>query len=121
MRFMMLMIPDVYKRPVPEDFVPPADAVAEMGKFNAAMEQAGILRTAEGLTPPIFATRVSFQGGTPLVTDGPFAETKEVLGGYWIIEVESQDVAVRWAVQCPAAQGDVIEVRRIFGPEDFSS
>jgi hypothetical protein len=120
MRFMMLMIPAVYQGGTPPaDFLPPEDAVAEMGKYNEAMQKAGILVSLDGLTPPISGARVSFATGKPIVTDGPFAETKEVLGGYWIIKVGSREEAIDWAKRCPAAKGDVIEIRRIFDPEDF--
>jgi len=120
MRFMMLMIPEVYQGgTAPADFAPPADAIAEMGKYNDAMEKAGILLSLDGLTPPVSGARVSFATGKPIVTDGPFAETKEVLGGYWIIKVKSREEAIDWARRCPAAKGDVIEIRRIFDPQDF--
>jgi hypothetical protein len=119
MRFMMFMIPEVYQRPVPPDFAPSPEAIAAMGAFNMEMEKAGILRALDGLTPPSQAVRASFKGGKALVTDGPFAETKEVVGGYWIIEVGSRDEAVGWLKRIPAADGDIVELRRIFGPEDF--
>jgi hypothetical protein len=119
MRFMLLMIPAVYQQEVPEGFVPPADAVEEMGKFNQAMIDAGVMLSGDGLHPPAKAVRVSFAGGKPLVTDGPFAEAREVVGGYWIIEVGSRDEAVAWVKKCPAFSGDVIEIRQIFGPDDF--
>jgi hypothetical protein len=119
MRFMLLMIPQVYRGDAPPSFTPDPKAVAEMGKFNEAMQRAGILLSLDGLTPPSAGARVAFRGGKVLVTDGPFTETKEALGGYWIIEVGSQDEAVAWVKKCPAADGDTIEIRRIFGPEDF--
>lgn len=119
MRFMLLMIPAVYQHDVPEGFVPPADAVAEMGKFNQAMIDAGVMLSGDGLHPPSKGARVSFKTGKPVVTDGPFAESKEVLGGYWIIEVPSREAAVAWVKKCPAAPGDVIEIRQIFAAEDF--
>jgi len=119
MRFMLLMIPEVYRHDVPEGFAPPADAVEQMGKFNQAMIDAGVMLSGDGLHPPAKGVRVSFKGGKPLVTDGPFTESKEALGGYWIIDVPSRDAAVEWVKKCPAAPGDVIEIRQIFGPEDF--
>jgi hypothetical protein len=119
MRFMMFMIPEVYQRPVPPDFAPTAAEIATMEKFNHEMEAAGILRGLDGLTPPSQAVRASFKGGKPVVTDGPFAETKEVVGGYWIIEVGSREEAIGWLKRVPASDGDVVELRRIFGPEDF--
>jgi hypothetical protein len=119
MRFMMLMIPQVYRGDAPPNFTPDPKAVEAMGVFNAELQKAGVLLSLDGLTPPSAGARVSFRGGKVLVTDGPFAETKEALGGYWIIEVASRDAAIAWAKRCPAAEGDTIEIRRIFGPEDF--
>ncbi|HLH95702.1 MAG TPA: YciI family protein [Xanthobacteraceae bacterium] len=121
MRFMMMMIPDVYKRPVPADFVPPADGVEKMGKFNEELRKAGVLLALDGLHPPGTAARISFEAtGKPKVTDGPFAEAKEAIGGYWMLEVKSRDEAIEWAKRCPAQAGDVIEVRRVFAAEDFA-
>lgn len=114
MRFMLLMIPNVYQQNAPADFVPPADALEQMGKFNQAMKDAGILLSLDGLHPPVSGTRVSFKGGKQIVTDGPFAMTKEALGGYWIVDVGSRDEAVAWVKRCPAADGDTIEIRQIF-------
>jgi hypothetical protein len=120
MRFMMMMIPDVYTRPVPADFVPPADAVEKMGKFNEELRKAGVLLALNGLHPPGKAVRVSFDANSkPKVTDGPFAEAKEAVGGYWMLEVKSRDEAVEWARRCPAQPGDVLEIRKVFEPEDF--
>src|SRR5215831_12733318 len=113
MRFMMLMIPQVYRGDARPDFIPDPKGVEEMGVFNAELQKAGVLLSLDGLTPPSAGARVSFKGGRVLVTDGPFAETKEALGGYWIIEVASRDDAIAWAKRCPAADGDIIEVRRI--------
>ena len=119
MRFMMLMIPDVYSKPVSPDFIPDAAAVKEMGKYNDSLTQAGVLLSLNGLHPPASGSRVSFAGGKPKVIDGPFTETKEVLGGYWLIDVKSKEEAVEWARRCPAAPGDVIEIRQIFEATDF--
>lgn len=119
MRFMMLMIPQVYSKPVPADFVPDPEAIAQMGKYNDSLTQAGVLLSLNGLHPPVSGARVSFAGGKPKVMDGPFAEAKEVLGGYWLIDVKSKEEAVEWARRCPAAAGDVIEIRQIFEAGDF--
>lgn len=73
----------------------------------------------DGLHPPREGARVAFSGGDPVSTDGPFIESKKVIGGYWIIDVPSKKDAVDWARKCPAANGDVIEIRRIFEMEDF--
>ena len=106
MRFMMLMIPGGYETAAP-DAVPSADAVAAMMKYNADLQAAGILLSLEGLHPPASGARVSFKGGKPLVTDGPFAEAKEVLGGYWMIDVPSRADAIAWASRCPASENEV--------------
>ena len=119
MRFMMLMIPDVYRRPVPPDFMPPAEAIAAMGKYNEELQKAGVLLALDGLHPPEKGVRVTYAGGKPKVSDGPFAEAKEVLGGYWIIDVKSRDEAIEWARRVPAAPGDIVEVRQVQELEDF--
>jgi hypothetical protein len=119
MRFMMIMIPDVYGKPIPPDFVPSLEAVKEMGKYNEELQKAGVLLALDGLTPPSAGARVSFAGGKPKVTDGPFAEAKEAVGGFWIIQVKSREEAIEWAKRCPAGVNDVIEIRRVHEMEDF--
>jgi len=118
MRFMMLVIPKVYEH-AGADFVPPADLVAKMTKFNDALSKAGVLLGLDGLTPPAKGTRVKFSGGKPKVTDGPFAEAKELVGGYWMIQVRSKEEAVEWAKRAPMLDGDTIEVRQVQEIEDF--
>jgi hypothetical protein len=112
MRFMMLMIPGGDWSTAP-GAKPSAEAMEPMMKYNKELEKAGVLLTLDGLHPPASAARVSFKGGKPTVTDGPFAEAKEVLGGYWMIEVRSRDEAIEWARRCPASSNDVIEIRRV--------
>ncbi len=125
MRFMMFMIPRVYQPDTPsgeragEGFAPPAEAVAKMMKFNEELTKAGALISLDGLHPSSKGARVSFSGGRPKVTDGPFAETKEVIGGYWMIQAKSKEEAVEWAKRCPASDGDVIEIRQVFEMTDF--
>ncbi len=119
MRFMMLMIPKGYEKAAPGT-MPDAKAVAAMMKYNETLQKAGVLLALDGLHPPSAGVRVSFSGGKPSVTDGPFTETKEVLGGYWMIQVKSKEEAVEWAKRCPAGDGDVIEVRQVHEFEDFS-
>jgi hypothetical protein len=119
MRFMLLMIPGGYETAGPELELP-VDAVEKMMAYNQSLVDAGILRSAEGLHPPAVGKRVSFAGGKPLITDGPFAESKEALGGFWIIEVASLEEAAAWAARCPAQENEVIESRRIQEMEDFS-
>jgi hypothetical protein len=118
MRFMMLMIPKGYETAAP-DAMPTAEAVAAMMKYNEALKQAGVLITLDGLHPPSTGARVSFTGGKPMVTDGPFTEAKEVLGGYWMIEVASRDEAIAWAKRCPASDNEVIEIRQVQEMSDF--
>lgn len=119
MRFMMLMIPQGYETAAPST-MPPAEAVAAMMKYNEALKDAGVLITLDGLHPPSMGARVSFATGKPVVTDGPFAESKEVLGGYWMIEVESREEAIAWATKCPASRNEIIEIRQVQEIEDFS-
>jgi hypothetical protein len=118
MRFMMLMIPKGYETAAP-GAMPPVDAVAAMMKYNEALKAAGVLITCDGLHPPSMGARVSFAGGTPVVTDGPFTEAKEVLGGYWMIDVKSRDEAIAWAKRCPASNNETIEIRQVQEMEDF--
>jgi hypothetical protein len=115
---MMLMIPKGYESAEP-GAMPDAAAVAAMMKYNEDLQKAGILRGLEGLHPPSMGARVSFAGGRPLVTDGPFAEAKEVLGGYWMIEVGSKEEAVEWAKRCPASENEIIEIRQVQEMSDF--
>lgn len=118
MRFMMLMIPKGYEKAAP-GAMPEAEAVAAMMKYNESLQKAGVLLALDGLHPPSMGARVSFSGGKPTVTDGPFAEAKEVLGGYWMIQVKSKDEAVEWASRCPASDNEVIEVRQVQEFSDF--
>jgi hypothetical protein len=115
---MMLMIPAGYETAAP-GAMPPAEAVAAMMKYNEALKNAGVLITLDGLHPPSMGARVSFAGGTPLVTDGPFTESKEVIGGYWMIEVASREEAIAWAKRCPASNNEVIEIRQVQEMADF--
>jgi len=119
MRFLMLMIPEVYKKNVPADHRPDPQAIAAMGKFNEALRKAGVLLALDGLHPPVAGARVSFASGKAKVVNGPFAEAKEAVGGYWMIRVKSREEAIDWATRCPAGPGDVIEVRQVFEAEDF--
>src|SRR2546421_3553555 len=100
MRFMMLMIPKGYEKAEP-GAMPDAKAVAAMMKYNESLQKAGVLLALDGLHPPSMGARVSFSGGKPKVTDGPFTEAKEVLGGYWMIQVKSKEEAGGGANACP--------------------
>ena len=117
MRFMMLL-------PAPaqalEKFaVPSPDIVLPMRKFNQDMAKAGVLLAAEGLHPTSKGTRLRVSGGKPVITDGPFAEAKEVIAGFWIIQVKSKEEAVEWAERCPLPENGLIEIRQVFENCDF--
>jgi hypothetical protein len=118
MRFMMLMLPKGYETAAP-DTQPDPKAVAPMMKYNEELAEAGILLGLDGLHPPSAGARVSFPGGKPKVTDGPFTEAKEVVGGYWMIEVKSKQEAIDWAKRCPASENETIEIRQVFEASDF--
>ena len=117
MRFMMLMIPKGYEKAEPGT-APSAEAVAAMMKYNESLQKAGILLALDGLRPPSEGARVTFSGGKVKVTDGPFTEVKEVLGGYWMIQVKSKEEAVEWARRCPG-EDCTIEVRQVQEMADF--
>jgi hypothetical protein len=112
------MIPRGYETAAPGT-VPDAKAVEAMMKYNESLQKAGVLLALDGLHPPSTGARVSFPGGKPKVTDGPFTEAKEVIGGYWMIEVKSKAEAVEWAKRCPADENGVIEIRQVQEMSDF--
>ena len=118
MRFMMLMIPKGYESAKPGT-MPDAEKVAAMMKYNESLQKAGVLLALDGLQPPSMGARVTFAGGKPKVTDGPFAEAKEVLGGYWMIQVKSKEEAIQWATRCPGSENEIIEVRQVHEMSDF--
>src|SRR6187431_3008932 len=118
MRFLMLMIPKGYESAAPGT-VPDAAAVAAMMKYNESLQKAGVLLALDGLHPPSTGARVTFKDGKPKVTDGPFAEAKEVLGGYWMIQVKSREEAIQWAMRCPGSENETIEIRQVQEMEDF--
>jgi hypothetical protein len=116
MKFMMLMIPAIYHgdKKVDPNFTPDPAKMEKMGKFNEEMGKALKIIDLNGLRPLNTGARVSFSKGKPTVTDGPFVETKEVLGGYWMVEANSKEELVKWAQRCPAEDGDTIEIRQIW-------
>ena len=118
MRFMLLMIPRGYESAAPGT-MPDAEGVARMMKYNESLQKAGVLLALDGLHPPSMGARVTFAGGKPRVTDGPFAEAKEVLGGYWMIDVKSREEAVQWATRCPGGENEIVEVRQVQEMDDF--
>ena len=118
MRFMMLMIPKGYENAAP-GAMPDAKAVGAMMTYNESLQKAGVLLALDGLQPPSMGARVTFSEGKATVTDGPFPEAKEVLGGYWMIQVKSKEEAIEWASRCPASNNEVIEVRQVQELSDF--
>src|SRR3984885_11686504 len=118
MRFMMMVIPEGYASAAP-DAVPSAEAVARMIEYKKSLQKAGVLLALDGLFPPSMGAHVSYAAGKATVTDGPFAEAKEVIGGYWIIQVRSREEAIEWAKRAPMANNERIEVRQIHEMSDF--
>lgn len=121
MRFMMM----VKATPETEAGVMPGEELlAAMGDFNEEMVKAGVMLAGEGLHPSSRGARVRFSGGTRTVTDGPFAETKELIAGFWLIQVDSLQEAIQWALRCPhptpPGEGE-IEIRQVFEAEDFGA
>jgi hypothetical protein len=96
-----------------------AEAVAKMMEYNKALQKAGVLLALDGLFPPSTGARVSYAEGKATATDGPFAEAKEVIGGYWIIQVRSREEAIEWAKRAPMSNNEAIAVRQIQEIPDF--
>lgn len=115
---MMLMLPRGYEQAVPGT-VPDAKSVDEMMKYNRSLKKAGVLLALDGLHPPSMGARVTFTGGRSTVSDGPFTEAKEVVGGYWLISAKSREEAIEWARRCPAGDGNAIEIRQVQELADF--
>jgi hypothetical protein len=118
MRFMMIVIPKGYESAAP-DAVPMAEAVAKMMEYNKALQKAGVLLALDGFFPSSTGARVSYADGKATVTDGPFAEAKEVIRGYWIFQVRSREEAIEWAKRAPMSNNEVIDVRQIRGMPDL--
>jgi hypothetical protein len=119
MRFMMIVIPKGYES-APADAMPDAETVGAMDRYNTALLKAGVVLAMDGLHPPSTGVRVTFPGGKAVVKDGPFPEAKEVIGGYWMIDVKSKAEAVRWARKCPGGDDMTIEIRQVQEWEDFT-
>jgi hypothetical protein len=121
MRFMMIMFPKEYENAKP-GWAPDLKSMEAMGKYNEELGKAGVLLALDGLTPPAtMSARVTFKNGKSKVTDGPFTEAKEVVGGYWIIQVKSREEALEWASRIPGKDNEMVEVRRMFDMTDFDS
>jgi hypothetical protein len=100
--------------------MPTQDEIAQMMAYNEELAKAGVMVGGDGLHPTAKAVRIeAATGGKPKVTDGPFAESKELIGGFWLWNVNSKEEAVEWASRCPLSEGDVLELRQIFDVEDF--
>ena len=119
MRFLVLV------KPPPQAYeagtMPSPELVAKMGTFNADLAKAGVLLAAEGLHPSSKGVRISYADGKPTVTDGPFSETKELIGGFWVLQVKSKEEAVEWLRRCPFEGNEVVELRQIHDAEDFAA
>jgi len=119
MRFMMLVIPKGYQKANP-DFMPDAKLVEKMMAYNKSLGEAGVLLGLDGLHPPSTGARVAFSGGKATVSEGPFKDATDEVGGYWMIQVKSKAEAIAWASRAPMLDGDVIEVRQVQEMSDFS-
>ncbi len=118
MRFMM-SLPAPVEALEKWNEAPNKEVVAAMRKFNEEMAKAGVLLAAEGLHATSKGTRIRVSGGKRVVTDGPFTEAKEVIAGFWIIQVKSKEEAIEWANRCPLPEGGLIEIRQVFENCDF--
>jgi hypothetical protein len=117
MRF-MVMVPA--NKESEAGVLPSQELLAEMGKFNEEMVKAGVMLAGEGLHASSKGARIKFTGGKTMVTDGPFTETKELIAGFWLIQVKSKEEAIAWMKRAPFGEGVVLEIRQVFSPEDFA-
>jgi hypothetical protein len=104
--------------------MPSEQLLTEMGKFNEELVNAGVMLAGEGLQPSSKGARVKFSGSTRTVFDGPFAETKELIAGYWLWQVKSKEEAIEWVKRCPnpmPGEDSEIEIRQVFEAEDFGA
>ena len=119
MRFMMIVIPRGYDT-APKDAMPSPEMVGVMDRYNAELMKAGVVLSMEGLHPPSTGVRVTFKNGKPVLRDGPFAEAKEVVGGFWLIDVKSKAEAIEWAKRIPGNEDMTVEVRQVQEWDDFT-
>ncbi|HEU0087913.1 MAG TPA: YciI family protein [Pseudonocardiaceae bacterium] len=101
--------------------LPSEEILAEMGRYNEELVQAGVLLAGEGLHPSSRGARVRFSGGKRTVIDGPFTETKELIAGFWLLQVKSKEEAIEWVKRCPLDGGAEVEIRQVFEAEDFGA
>ncbi|CAN5888900.1 YciI family protein [soil metagenome] len=118
MKFMVLMIPG-NKKAYEQGAMPEPALIEKMMKFNEDLVKAGVLLAGDGLHPSAKGARIDFTGGKASVTDGPFTEARELIGGYWLWQVKAKEEAIAWAKRCPAESGDQLELRQVFEPADF--
>jgi hypothetical protein len=100
--------------------LPDGKTLAAMGKFNEEMVKAGVMLAGEGLHPTSKGARITFSGGKATVSDGPFTESKELIAGYWLIQVKSRDEAIAWMKRAPFGEGTTLEIRQVFEASDFA-
>jgi hypothetical protein len=115
MRFMMIVKADEASE---SGRLPTEQELAEMGRYNEELAKAGMMLAGEGLHPSSRGARVTFENGRSTITDGPFAETKELVAGFWLIRADSLDQAKEWARRIPFRDGQV-EIRQVFEEDDF--
>ena len=101
--------------------LPDKKILTEMGKYNEELSKAGVMLAGEGLQPSSKGVRVKFSGGKPSVIDGPFAETKELVAGFWLWQVKSKEEAIEWLKRAPFGGGTEVEIRQVFEAEDFGA
>ena len=120
MRFMLIVKADANSE---AGVMPSQELLTEMGKYNEELVKAGVLLAGEGLHPSSKGARVKFSGSTRTVVDGPFSETKELIAGYWLIQVKSREEAIEWVKRCPNPMDgeSEIEIRQVFEAEDFGA
>ena len=116
MRFMVIVKADQNSE---AGVMPGAELIAAMGRFNEELVKAGIMLAGEGLHPSSKGARLKFSGGGKVVTDGPFPETKELVAGFWLIQVKSKAEAIEWMKRAPMEEGNELEIRQVFDLEDF--
>jgi hypothetical protein len=116
MRFMMLMYPG---EKTEHGQLPEKQAIEAMMKYNTELQKAGVLLALDGLQPTSKGARITYSAGKPTITDGPFTEAKELVGGYWMIQVKSREEAIEWAKRCPASDSEMVEVRQVYELSDF--
>ncbi len=101
--------------------MPSTGLLEAMGKYNEELVNAGVMLAGEGLHPSAKGVRIRFSGKNRTVIDGPFAETRELIAGFWLIQVKSRDEAIEWVKRAPMEEGDEIEIRQVFEAEDFGA